>query len=726
MSATEDAAGQPFYIVAEAAPSLERSRVLRNGDSFALLDTFGDIPGDTPSTADGLFHAGTRHLSRAQLTFSGKRLLLLSSHVSLDNGELRVDLSNADLLRGDQIIVPRGSLHLKRALFLWNGCLYEHVRLLNYFTEPIGCRLSFEYDADFADIFEVRGIHRARRGEPPEVRVDGNQMVFTYRGLDGKERLTQITFARPPTRLLPKRAEYFVNLVCGMPMDLNMVFECRGPNSEVSAPLPPADATALRVAAHRAHHAHDCHIYTANEQFNQWTNRSISDIRLMLNNVPTGVFPLAGVPWFSTEFGRDSILTALETLWFNPRIARGVLGFLAATQAHEVDAFRAAEPGKILHEMRRGEMAELGEVPFGRYYGSVDATPLFVLLAAEYLERTGDIPFIESIWRAIVAALAWIDQCGDADGDGFVEYRDDATGLRNQGWKDSADAIFHNSGALAEGPIALCEVQGYVYAAKIGAARMARILGHADQGDELERAAAQLKQRFESQFWSDKLGLYALALDKDKRPCEVATSNALQCLFTGIASPQAAKRMAQRALEPDFFSGWGVRTLAADQVRFNPMSYHNGSVWPHDNAIIALGLARYGFAAEAARILGALLDVSIFVPLARLPELICGFERRADEGPTLYPVACSPQAWSAGAVFMGLQAILGMTVRANPPQIVFERPCVPQFLQDIGISNLLIDDAQVDLRLCASDGPSAAVSATVTRQSRNLQIIVRT
>jgi glycogen debranching enzyme len=394
------------------------------------------------------------------------------------------------------------------------------------------------------------------------------------------------------------------------------------------------------------------------------------------------------------------LITALQMLWLDPRIAQGVLRRLAAFQAKTDDPASDAQPGKILHEMREGEMAALREVPFGLYYGTVDATPLFVMLAGLYAERTGDDATVAELWPTIEAALAWIDGSGDRDGDGFVEYhRATEEGLANQGWKDSQDSIFHADGRLAEGPIALVEVQGYVYCAKLLAARCAERLGRGDQARRLTAEAEALKEKFDASFWCPELGTYALALDGNKEPCRVRSSNAGQVLFTGIAKPERAMEVGEGLMRQQFFSGWGIRTIASTEARYNPMSYHNGSIWPHDNALIALGLARYGLNRSVERVFKGLFDAATYMEMRRLPELFCGFQRSRGRGPTHYPVACAPQAWASATPFTLIEASLGLQFDPAGNEIVLRNPRLPSFLDEVVLRNLQLKQSSVDLKV---------------------------
>jgi len=689
-----------FPIVADAQRTPGPLRILKCGDTFGVFDQHGDVNG-ADADEQGLYYHGTRYLSTLELLLARRRPLFLSSAVSDDNVLLVADLTNTDVRREQRLELPRGEIHLFRSRVLGDRSCLERLRICNHSMRAVEIPLSIRFDADFADVFEVRGTRRERRGERLPDRIAGSECVLSYRGLDGVERRTRIAWTRTPDALERGLARFTFQLEPHALLAFEMHVSCED-DSSTSSPPPDYEAAVARaratVAAQRASGAE---IRSSNESFNRWFHRSAADLRMMITATPWGLYPYAGIPWFSTPFGRDGIITAFEMLWAHPDVARGVLAFLAATQATDYADAQDAEPGKILHEMRGGEMAALGEVPFGRYYGSIDSTPLFVMLAHAYYRRSGDRAFIDQLWPHLMAALDWMTRDGDADRDGFIEYaRHSENGLVQQGWKDSNDSVFHADGGIAEGPIALCEVQGYAFAAWKGAAELAEVRGERANADTWHARAERLAAQFDAAFWCEDLGTYALALDGRKRPCRVRTSNPAHCLVTGIVpSHERARRLIATLMDDTSFAGWGLRTVAATEVRYNPMSYHNGSIWPHDNAMAALGMARYGFMGAATRLLDSMLELSQSVELHRLPELICGFHRRIEEGPTLYPVACSPQAWSAGAAYLLLQASLGLDIDAVRRCITFRQAALPEAIERLRLTNLVVGDARVDLAL---------------------------
>jgi Glycogen debranching enzyme len=683
------------YVLATSPRVAMRTLTLKDGDTFAVFDRYGDT-GGVGSGEQGIYHRGTRMLSHHEFHLGRQRPLLLSSTVHEHNAFVAVDLTNLDIPLSGVQLIPRGAIHVFRSMFLYRGALFCRTRVFNYGDSEMDADIAYLFEADFADVFEVRGVTRRKRGRS-WAEVEGGGIRLCYEGLDGITRRTRLDFSEQPAELSAEHARFTPRLKPHEAFELyhTACFE-EGQNVHPSSShfLHNREKLMTKLGGRRTT------IVTSNEQFNHWLDRSSADLRMLETETPDGPYPYAGVPWFSTVFGRDGIITALEYLWLDPNVAKGVLATLAANQADRHNPAQDAEPGKILHEWREGEMANLAEVPYGCYYGSADSTPLFLMLAAAYWRRTGDRKCLEWLWPHVERALSWIDRHGDCDGDGFVEYaRKRPEGLRNQGWKDSEDSVMHADGALAEGPIALCEVQGYVHAGKHGAAVMADALGLNQRAHKLRQEAERLREAFEAAFWLDDLGTYALALDGAKRPCRVESSNPGHLLYCGIVSPERAARVADSLMGPDMFSGWGVRTLAEGERRYNPMSYHNGSIWPHDNALAAAGLARYGMADRAQKILGGMFDAALAVDLNRLPELFCGFPRQAGQGPTLYPVACIPQAWAAGSAFLLLEAVLGLQLSADPPAILFHRPVLPDFLDRVEIGNLRVGKARVDIIL---------------------------
>jgi glycogen debranching enzyme len=708
-----------FYILAKSTLLDDRTRVIKHDDSFAVFDRYGDIR-VTGHGEQGLYHDGTRYLSRLVLTIDGYRPLLLSSTSKSDNGLVAADLTNTDLRVDHHMVLPHGSIHLFRGKFVWQATCYEYLRVRNYSQSAVRVRLAVSFDADFADIFEVRGTKRARKGRMLSPEVADGHVVRAYRGLDDVVRRSVIRCSPLPAATTDSGFSFDYALEPRQEEVILFTIDCEREGQ--SLPKLGYDAAySQAMQAKTAGRASIAGVTTSHDEVDDWLDRSFVDLQMMVTRTEHGPYPYAGVPWFSTPFGRDGIITAIECLWLYPALAKGVLLFLAATQATDLDPARDAEPGKIIHEMRGGEMAALGEVPFGRYYGSADATPLFVALAGLYYERTGDRSLIERIWPHVVRALEWMDQFGDQDRDGFVEYgRRTPSGLINQGWKDSHDSIFHADGRLAAGPVALVEVQAYVYLAKRKAAGLAAMMGKFATADRLLTEARNLQAAFEDRFWLDDLSTYALALDGDKAPCRVKTSNAGHCLFTGIASAERAERLGATLLGEDHFSGWGVRTVAATEVRYNPMSYHNGSIWPHDNALIAHGLAAVGLTEAANRIFAGLYAASLTMDLRRLPELFCGFHRRPGEAPTQYPVACAPQSWAAAAPFLLLQSCLGLSIKGPEAQVVFDHPVFPSFLESIDLERLAVGEASVDLHLEQFQGD---VGIHITNKRGKAQVI---
>jgi glycogen debranching enzyme len=669
----------------------QRMFALKDRDTFVVADSHGDIVG----AGDGLFHDDTRILSRWLLLVDGDRPTLLAGAISQDNVVFTAQSLNKALPAPGGPITPPGILHIERKRFVWEERIYERVTIANYGVEAVTLPLGFEFDADFRDMFEVRGARRPRRGAHDPPRVGERSVRFRYKGLDGVERTCAIAFSDAPQRITGSSAQFVYSLPADARLELHI---------EIGAheTLPPSRerfrAAAARARwAMRARRRTGARLITGGRLFNSWIEKSIADLALLTTSMETGLYPYAGIPWFSTAFGRDGIITAWQVLWFDPSLARGVLTYLAAHQAEGVSAFRDSQPGKIMHETRRGEMAALGEVPFGRYYGGVDTTPLFVALAGAYLERTGDLAFIEQLWPALERAAGWIVNCADKHADGLLAYaRGRESGLSNQGWKDSGDSVFHADGRFPKGPIALVEVQGYAYAAFCSMERLAVRLGDAQAAQHWRRRAEDLRAAVERLFWMEDQGFYGIAIDGEGELCRVRASNPGHLLFCGLPSRERARRVAGELLSPEFSSGWGIRTLATGQARYNPMSYHNGSVWPHDTALCAAGLSRYAERDGVVRLTASMFEAASQLDM-RLPELVCGFPRAAGEPPVPYPVACLPQAWAAGSVFMLLQACLGISIDADARRIEIRDPRLPIGIGQFSVDGLVVGDERVDL-----------------------------
>jgi glycogen debranching enzyme len=699
--------------------------VLKENDVFVTSNAMGDMPsGDSL----GLYYNDTRYLSLYTLTVEGKEPVLLSSS-SEHNFMANLQLTNPALgLESGSTILPN-TISLRRNRLVQNG-MRERIGLFNYNPFPVRLRLQIELGADFRDMFDVRGFRRNGRGQMHEPQRAGNVIILGYSGLDGKERQTSVSFdpspdfvsfhiappsavehrldaiypgnaptikdiIRPPSAV----ATWEIELVPQTPWFVNLTVVPEGSREYQPFFLFDSDARHLK-SEYEEWYTESSHLRTDNEVFNTLLERSFADLRVLTDPVPGGLFPAAGIPWYSVPFGRDSLITGLQSLMFKPSIARGVLRYLARHQGTKVDEWRDEEPGKILHEMRTGEMAALNEIPHAPYYGTADATPLFVMLFVETMRWTGDDDLYNELLPHAMRALEWIDHHGDADGDGYVEYETKSRwGLRNQGWKDSWDSLKFPDGRLPKPPIALVEVQAYVYAAKMGMADLLMSRGDKANGARLAQEAVLLKERFNRDFWMPGKGFYAQALDGSKRQVPSISSNAGHALWCGIADEDKAERVVERLMSPDMLSGWGVRCLSSEEPHFNPMSYHNGSVWPHDNGIVAAGMRRYDFHEEAAEVIEQIVQAGIRFRLFRLPELYCGFARdlRYYSVPAEYPVSCSPQAWAAGTVLHFCQTMLGLEPDAANSRIGIEPHLLPS-IGELTIGRLMLANNAIDLR----------------------------
>ena len=740
------------------ATDLTGVHVLKHDQLVLLTDAFGDI--QHGSRALGLYQGDTRILSLYELRLNGVRPVVLRAGAAAGYRST-IQLTNPDLFHSptgtddsSEMVLRRHSLGVVRARVV-SGGLRERVTVHNFTTAPEQARITLRLDADYADIFEVRGFVRGERGARLTNTGDGGNITFGYQGLDGRTWRSKVAIAPrmaplAPSALVQSTGELAAGQqapVDGLPLEGSVLLELdwtlppgtdqtlevevwaeveeRGRRRSRAAAGPPLIDEQAPSAMHRAWRSSSASIETSHLLARRAIERALADLRLLLNDGPDDGerYVAAGVPWFSCLFGRDSLITALQLLAVRPQVARDTLAILARLQATQVDDWRDAQPGKILHELRAGELARTGEIPHTPYFGTVDATPLWLVLLDEYHRWTGDNELVDALWPNALACLRWMDEGGDADGDGFIEYeRHSRRGLANQGWKDSADSVRMRDGTLAEAPIALVEVQGYAFAARRGLARLARLRGEDELAQREEEAAERLRQRFEAAFWMDDAGTYALALDAYKKQVDAVASNAGHVLWSGIASAERAASVARVLTGPGMWSGWGIRTLSTEVIGYNPIGYHLGTIWPHDNGIIAAGFARYGLHDEARKVAGALLESTTHFREARLPELFCGFSRDSSPLPVPYPVACSPQAWAAGSVFHLVSSMLGMRPNALERRLELVRPALPEWLPDLRIHNLRVGGALVDLRF---GGEGDSISVEVLRRSGELDVAVR-
>jgi glycogen debranching enzyme len=725
---------------------------LKDDDLFLIADTLGNISGcsrDEAITSMGLFCRDTRFLNRLELQINGRSPILLTSNA--DKGfALSVLCTNPILWDEDkptEISIPAETVSIQREIVL-NGGLFEELTLHNYGTETVKFQISLSFDADFADLFEIRGFARKNRGGLlRRVNLDERQdiqetfltdhpteLTLAYRGLDGAVLESNIEFTHQlPEYLKGYTAVWNVRLAPHSELKLGyrlaMLMNSK-PVSQVRLPGELNQAKAAELLEEERWRSQITQIRSDNPAINQIIERAEQDIYLLRQSFEQGKVLSAGVPWFCTLFGRDGLIAASQILILDPTIAKETLIVLAQYQGTSDNDWRDENPGKILHEIRLGEMARCNEIPHTPYYGTVDATPLWLMLYAEYYSWTHDRETLDRLWPNALAAMDWIDREMNHCNGYLAYYQKSERGLQNQGWKDSGNCIVDRYGKIAEGAIALCEVQAYVYAAKMSLSEIARSIRKEESlADQWERSAQELKTRFNRDFWIEDLDYIALALDGECNPVDSISSNPGQCLHLDILTPDKARSVAERLMAPDMFSGWGIRTLSSESPAYNPMGYHTGSVWPHDNSLITLGLRSTGHTEQALEVAMGLFDMISYQPYDRPPELFCGYSR--DQGnPVQYPVACTPQAWATGTVFQLIKMMVNLVPNIESNQVRIIDPTLPASIHQLSIRNLRVGSTVLDVEFVREKAgefnpdPVGTTSCRVTRKRGNLRVMI--
>jgi len=691
----------PYVEPRIAFQTLEARRLnnltLIDGQTFLSTTTAGDImPAGAPDV--GFFHDDTRFLSHLELRLGGHRSVVLSASTEKSFAS-QIELTTGTIRLRESLDLPEHTLHMRREQLLVNEVFYDRVAFENFNLGRVELVAELHFDADFVDVFQVRGAPRSRHGTYFAPVVRESSVAFHYRGLDGIMRHTHIVLSPAPHKLEPTSVRWNIELdpLKRTQIAMTVTPSVQGRRSRCTI-IDFGAGLATRRQPYADWESRSTRFSSSNKVFDVALGTSISDFHAL--RIPDGDERIlaAGIPWFATMFGRDSIISAYQSLSLNPQLAIDTLRVLARYQGKVVNDWLDEEPGKIMHEYRAGEMTRHGEMPFCPYYGSLDSTPLFLILLSETYNWTGDEALVRELLPNAIAALDWIDNYGDLDDDGFVEYKQRSPkGLANQSWKDSWDAALHRDGRLAEAPIAPVEVQGYVYDAKMRMSSLLRALGDTSRADRLKREAYDLATRFEKAFWMPYRGFYAMALDGQKKPLEVISSNPGHLLFSRIVSRERARSVVKRMMKEDMFSGWGWRTLAQSEPVFNPLSYHRGSVWPHDNSIIAHGMALNEFRPQAIHAMTTLFEAALKFRDYRLPELFCGVQRREFDEPVHYPVSCSPQAWASGAMFLMLASVLGFRPNAAKRELNILNPLLPEWIDTLHIRKLRVGGSRVGL-----------------------------
>jgi glycogen debranching enzyme len=675
---------------------------INKGSTFMVTDRDGEID---PRAPQGVFAEDTRFLSGYRLWIDGARWQRVTS-ATVTYYAARLHLTNPLLHSFDEMReIPADTLALKWLRAVDEG-VNETFEITNFGVEPVHAVFEIELKSDFADLFEVKsGPLRQRENLVTQWDPRRAALVTSYRNRDFFRCFTYqvVDLDKPPT-YANGRLLFPIRLEPGATWRASgqMLLQCGG---HLRKPRQLSAHTASRDRADQLHQRwldRCTKLETPNEDVRHAYAQSVEDmgaLRLFEQDLGPDLWvPAAGVPWFVTLFGRDSLIVSLQCLMVHARFAEGALRTLATYQAAARDDWRDAQPGKIVHEIRSGELAHFNLVPHTRYYGTWDATPLFLVTLAEAWRWLGDRQLIEDLCPAAERCLEWIDRYGDLDGDGFQEYRTySKQGYENMGWKDAHDAVVYPDGSQVSQPKALCELQGNVYAAKLGMAEVFAALGNRTRADQLAAEAAELKRRFNATFWLEDESIYAFGLDPEKKAIATVASNAGQCLWAGIADPDKARRSAYRLLQPDMWSGWGIRTLSSRNPAYDPFLYQRGSVWPHDNALIASGMKRYGLVDPANRVARAIFEAATYFQSYRLPELFAGLEREPDAFPVEYRGANIPQAWAAGSIFQVLQMMLGLRADA-PNDRLYVDPTLPDWLPALAVSDLEVGRTHLDLR----------------------------
>jgi glycogen debranching enzyme len=695
-------------VLTQGTPAIVRSIadavVIKDENIYFLAEPDGQVPlGDDHGL--GLYYHDCRFLNGYELKLASTTPQALVS--TAERGFMAVfQLTNPDIRMADDTLIRKEEIGVKweRIIDADNLALHEVITFQNFRQQRIEFPASLTFQSAFEDVYAVRELLPEQFGTLRRPAWSGGMLRFVYEGQDGLYRCLTVHFAPQVDETDGTTAHFHLELGprASQQIRISLVIAVSTHEHEIQPGVQslPDLKRVMTLMEHSSKQWLDAHteVHTDSLLLNRMLERSLRDLRVLRSSIAGQEFFAAGVPWFATLFGRDSLITALQTLAYNPDMAEQTLRLLASYQSQHLDEWRDAQPGKILHELRVGEMARLGEIPHTPYYGTIDATPLFLILIGRHAAWTGQPTLFEELRGHIDAALAWISKYGDLNGDGYVEYASTSgKGLINQGWKDSGDAIIDADGCLATPPIALVEVQGYVYLAKLTLADLYERAGEPDRAGRLRQEAEDLRGRFNRDFWLEEKGFYALALQADRQPVAVLSSNPGHALWAGIADPDKAQRTVERLMGDDMFNGWGIRTLSQQERGYNPLGYHLGTVWPHDNAIVAAGFRRYGFDAAACRVFTAITEAAMSFAHYQLPELFAGFGRQEYGVPVRYPVACHPQAWAAGAVPYFVEVLLGLTPEAYERRLRIIRPVLPDFIDRLEVHRLRVGSGRADL-----------------------------